>query len=146
MFIASKYGSGYETDTYFVAMTATTIIMTTIGASLNTTLIPIFTEIEEKWGRRGKLRYLNNILNIITFITIILALLAFLLSPVIIRILAKGFEGEQFELAVKLNRIGLPIIIFWVLPMFFLATYIAVKYLVPMQLWAYPITLYSYSI
>lgn len=112
VFIASKYGSGYETDTYFVAMTATTIIMTTIGASLNTTLIPIFTEIEEKWGRRGKLRYLNNILNIITFITIILALLAFLLSPVIIRILAKGFEGEQFELAVKLNRIGLPIIIF----------------------------------
>ncbi|MBZ2175013.1 murein biosynthesis integral membrane protein MurJ [Schnuerera sp. xch1] len=110
--IASQYGSGYETDTYFVAMTATTIIMTTIGTSLNTTLIPIFTEIEERKGRKGKLKFLNNIFNVVFFTAIILALLGFLLSPVIIKILAKGFEGEQFDLAVKLNRIGLPIIIF----------------------------------
>ncbi|SDW17724.1 murein biosynthesis integral membrane protein MurJ [Tepidimicrobium xylanilyticum] len=110
--IASKYGSGYETDTYFVAMTATTILMTTIGASLNTTLIPIFTEIGERSGRRGKLRYLNNILNVILLITILLALFGFFLSPIIIKILAKGFEGEQFQLAVKLNRVGLPIVIF----------------------------------
>jgi putative peptidoglycan lipid II flippase len=110
--IASKYGSGYETDTYFVAMTATVIIMTTIGASLNTTLIPIFTEIEGKKGRRGKLRFLNNILNVVFLITIILAILGFFLSPVVIKILAKGFTGKQFDLAVKLNRIGLPIIIF----------------------------------
>lgn len=110
--IASKFGSGYETDTYFVAMTATVIIMTTVGASLNTTLIPIFTEIEGRMGRRAKLNYLNNVLNVVFFITIILALLGFFLSPLVIRILAKGFEGPQFDLAVKLNRIGLPIIIF----------------------------------
>ncbi|HSH35771.1 murein biosynthesis integral membrane protein MurJ [Schnuerera sp.] len=110
--IASKYGSGYETDTYFVAMTATTILMTTIGASLNTTLIPIFTEIEGGRGRQGKLKYLNNILNMVFFTTIILALLGFFLSPLVIKILAKGFTGEQFDLAVKLNRIGLPIVIF----------------------------------
>lgn len=111
MLIASKYGSGYETDTYFVAMTATTIIMTTVGASLNTSLIPVFSEIESIRGKRGKLNFFNNILNVIFFLTVVLALLSFLLSPVIIRILARGFEGEQFELAVKLNRIGLPIII-----------------------------------
>lgn len=110
--IASKYGSGYETDTYFVAMTATTILMTTLGASLNTTLIPIFTEIEGRGGRKAKLKYLNNILNMVFFITIILALLGFFLSPFVIKVLAKGFTGEQFELAVKLNRIGLPIVIF----------------------------------
>lgn len=111
MLIASKYGSGYETDTYFVAMTATTIIMTTVGASLNTSLIPVFSEIESLRGRKGKLKFFNNILNVIFFLTVILALLSFILSPVIIRILARGFEGDQFELAVKLNRIGLPIII-----------------------------------
>ncbi len=93
-------------------MTATVIIMTTIGASLNTTLIPIFTEIEEKEGKEAKLKFLNNVLNMVFFITIILALLGFWLSPVVIRILAKGFVGKQFTLAVKLNRIGLPIIIF----------------------------------
>ena len=112
MLIASKYGSGYETDTYFVAMTATTIIMTTVGAALNTSLIPVFSEIESLRGKRGKLRFFNNILNVIFFLTVVLALLSFVLSPVIIKILARGFEGEQFQLAVRLNRIGLPIIIF----------------------------------
>lgn len=111
MLIAYKYGSGYETDTYFVAMTATTIIMTTVGAALNTSLIPVFSEVESIRGRKGKLDFFNNILNVIFFLTVILALLSFFLSPFIIKILAKGFEGEQFELAVKLNRIGLPIII-----------------------------------
>lgn len=110
--IASTYGSGYETDTYFVAMTATVIIMTTIGSSLNTTLIPMFTEIEKKKGKEAKIRFLNNVLNVVFFITIILVFLGFFLSPVVIRILAKDFTGEQFALAVKLNRIGLPIVIF----------------------------------
>ena len=112
MLIASKYGSGYETDTYFVAMTATTMIMTAIGTSLNTSLIPVFTEVEERQGRRGKLKFLNNIFNVVLTITLILALLGFFLSPLIIKIVAGGFKGEQFELAVKLNRIGLPIVIF----------------------------------
>ncbi len=110
--IAYKFGSGIRTDTYFVAMTATVIIMTTLGAGLNTTLIPIFTEIEARSGRRGKLKFLNNVLNMVFFITLILAIAGFFMSPYIIRVLAKGFEGQQFDLAVKLNRIGLPIVIF----------------------------------
>lgn len=112
MLIAYKYGSGYRTDTYFVAMTATVIIMTTLGSALNTTLVPVFTEIDTKYGRRGKLKFLNNVLNVVLLLTIILAVLGYIFSPYVIKILAKGFEGEQFELAVKLNRIGLPIIIF----------------------------------
>lgn len=110
--IASRFGSGMETDTYFVAMTATVMIMSTLGSAMNTTLIPIFSEIGEKRAKEGKLRYLNSILNIVFFITLILAILAFVFSPLTIKILAKGFEGEQFQLAVNLNRIGLPIIIF----------------------------------
>lgn len=110
--IASKYGSGVETDTYFVAMTATVIIMGTLGSALNTTLIPIFSEIRGKGGRKAQRKYLNNIINIVVLITVILAILAFVFSPLLIKILAKGFEGEQFDMAVRLNRIGLPIVIF----------------------------------
>ncbi|NLY46745.1 MAG: murein biosynthesis integral membrane protein MurJ [Tissierella sp.] len=110
--IASKYGSGVETDTYFVAMTATVIIMGTLGSALNTTLIPIFSEIRGRGGRKAQRKYLNNILNIVVFITVILSILAFVFSPILIKILAKGFEGEQFDAAVRLNRIGLPIVIF----------------------------------
>jgi putative peptidoglycan lipid II flippase len=112
MLIAAKYGSGYETDTYFVAMTATTMIMTTIGSALNTSLVPVFTEVEERRGRKAKLKFLNNIFNVVFFISLIIAILDFFISPLIIKIVASGFEGEQFQLAVKLNRIGLPIVVF----------------------------------
>lgn len=110
--IASRYGSGAETDTYFVAMTATVLIMGTLGTSLNTTLIPIFSEIGQISGKKGRLKYLNNILNLVLLLTIGLSLLAFVFSPFIISVLAKGFSGEQFDMAVRLNRIGVPIIIF----------------------------------
>lgn len=110
--IASRYGSGMETDTYFVAMTATIIVMSTIGAALNTTLIPIFSEIGERRGKEGRIRFLNNILNLVFFISLILAIIAYIISPLTIKVLAKGFVGEQFDLAVSLNRIGLPIIVF----------------------------------
>ncbi len=61
--IASKYGSGVETDTYFIAMTATIIIMGTLGSALNTTLIPIFSEIRGRGGKEAQRKYLNNVLN-----------------------------------------------------------------------------------
>ena len=109
--IANRFGSGKETDTYFVAITATVIIMSTLGAALNTTLIPIFSEIGEKYGKKGKLKYLNNIFNIVLIITILIVILGYIFSPMVIKILAKGFQDEQFDLAVTLNRIGLPIAI-----------------------------------
>lgn len=110
--IASKFGSGWETDTYFIAMTATTMSMGMVGAALNTTVIPIFSEIEVRHGKKRKIDYMNNILNVVFFISIIIMVFGWIFSPAIIKLLAKGFEGKQFELAVKLNRIGLPIVVF----------------------------------
>ncbi|MCG4584510.1 murein biosynthesis integral membrane protein MurJ, partial [Anaerosalibacter bizertensis] len=110
--IANKFGSGWETDTYFIAMTATTMVMTMVGTAINTTVIPLFSEIEIKHGKDRKIDYMNNILNVVFFLAIILIVLGWILSPTIIKIIARGFKGEQFDLAVKLNRVGLPIILF----------------------------------
>lgn len=110
--IANKFGSGWETDTYFIAMTATTMVMTMVGTAINTTVIPLFSEIEIKHGKDRKIDYMNNILNVVFFLAIILIALGWILSPTIIKIIARGFKGEQFDLAVKLNRVGLPIILF----------------------------------
>lgn len=65
MLIASKFGSGMETDTYLVALTATSLITSLIGAALNTTMIPILSEIESKEGKKGKIEHTNNILDIV---------------------------------------------------------------------------------
>lgn len=110
--IASKFGSGIETDTFFVAIAATGLITGLISNAISTTFIPIMSEVESIEGRQGKIYHTNNIINIIIFISMILTILAWLLSPIIIRLTAKGFEGEQFRLAVTLTRVGLPMILF----------------------------------
>ena len=110
--IASKFGSGIETDTYFVAMTATYLITNLINNAISTTIIPVLSEIETKEGKESKIRYTNNMINIIFVFSLVLVLIGFLASPLLVKLLAKGFYGEQFNLAVKLIRIGLPIIVF----------------------------------
>lgn len=110
--IAAKFGSGIETDTFFVALTTTGLIASLISNAISTTFIPVLSEVEAKEGKKGKISHVNNMINIIVFISMILVMFGWILSPIIIRLTAKGFEGSQFILAVKLARIGLPMILF----------------------------------
>lgn len=110
--IALKFGSGMETDTFFVAMTATTLITGFLSSAISTTFIPVLSEIESKEGKKGKVEHANNMINVIFTISIILVIGGWLAAPVIVKLLAKGFQGEQFKLGVQLTRIGLPMILF----------------------------------
>ena len=83
-----------------------------ITGSINTTMIPVLSEVEAKEGKVGKRSHTNNLLNIIFLISVVIIALAWVLSPNIIKVLAPGFEGEQFKLAVLMMRIGLPAIFF----------------------------------
>ena len=110
--IASKFGSGMQTDAFFIAVSATTLIGSFLINSISTTFIPVISEVETREGRKGKIKHTNNMINVTIVISLVLVTIALIGTPLIIKILASGFEGEQFTLAVKLTRIGLPIIIF----------------------------------
>lgn len=110
--IAAKYGSGLETDTFFISFTATLLLATFFREAIRTTFIPVISEVEEKEGRQGKFDHTNNMMNITFFVSLIVVALAILLTPLIIRVIASGFEGEQFHLAVKMTRMGLPSVLF----------------------------------
>ena len=108
--IAAKFGSGVETDTFFIALTAVSLFTSMITGSINTTMIPVLSEVEAKEGKVGKRSHTNNLLNIIFLISVVIIALAWVLSPNIIKVLAPGFGGKQFQLAVLMMRIGLPAI------------------------------------
>lgn len=110
--IAFKFGSGMETDTFFIALTATSVLVGFLSDSVYTTFIPIISEIESKEGKERKIEHTNNIINIVFILSVILLIITFIGAPILVKIFAKGFEGEQFQLAVKLTRIGTPIILF----------------------------------
>ncbi|WMM24319.1 murein biosynthesis integral membrane protein MurJ [Tissierella sp. MB52-C2] len=110
--IAAKFGSGMETDTFFIALSASALIGGFLQNAINTTFIPVISEVESKEGKKGKIEHTNNMINIIFFVSLILTVVALLGTPMLVKLLASGFEDEQFDLAVKLTRIGLPMILF----------------------------------
>lgn len=111
MLLAAKFGSGVETDTFFVALTATSLIGSLITATIGTTFIPVLSEIETKEGKEGKNLHVNNLINIVMILSAVFVVVGYFFAPVIVRVTASGFSGDQFDLAVRLTRIGLPIIL-----------------------------------
>lgn len=110
--IAAKFGAGTETDAFFVALTATSIIGGLISNAIDNTFVPVLSEVEFKKGKAAKITHTNNLINIIFLLSLILVLLGWLFSPILIKLLAKGFYGQQYDLAVKLTRIGMPSLLF----------------------------------
>ena len=110
--IAAKFGSGTETDTFFVALAATNLLSSLLNTSINTTMIPVLSEVEARKNKQEKNTHTNNILHIILVISLLIILLGQILAPSCIRVIAPGFEDEQFMLAVRLMRIGLLVMVF----------------------------------
>ncbi|NMB33708.1 MAG: murein biosynthesis integral membrane protein MurJ [Clostridium sp.] len=110
--IAAKFGSGADTDTFFIALAAIGLFTSMITQSINTTMIPVLSEVEVVEGKEGKKNHTSNLLNIICMLSFAITILAWILAPLVVKSLAAGFEGEQFSFAVLLMRIGLPAIIF----------------------------------
>lgn len=112
MLIAAKFGSGATTDTFFIALSAVTLLINMITKAVNTTTIPVLSEIESLEGKAGKKRHTTNLINITLMFSVVLVVLSWVFAPLLLRVLAYGFEGEQFDLAVALLRIGLFSILF----------------------------------
>lgn len=109
--IAAKFGLGIETDTFFLSLTAVTLFVTMLVRAINTTVVPILDEVEVEKGKNKKIVHTNNLLNVLLMVATLITFIAILIAPLIIKILALGFEGEQFNLAVLLMRIGLPVML-----------------------------------
>ncbi|MBS4538832.1 murein biosynthesis integral membrane protein MurJ [Clostridium sp. D2Q-11] len=143
--IASKFGSGMETDAYFVASTACVFFIGIIGNGLSVTLVPIISGTEESSitknfiyrfkslgfitisGKGNKIRYncktesgslkntdnyISNLLNIIILFALVVSLMTWFGAPLLVKVFAKGFKGNQFILAVELTKIGVPMVFF----------------------------------
>lgn len=120
---ARAFGAGHESDAYFTAMSGIIIVIGALGAGLQTTLVPIFSDIKEHYGRSGKNKYFSNIMTTTLLVTGIITVVIFLLASPFASLLAIGYQGEMHDLIVFLIRQGLPI------GMFLGITYVCNAYL-----------------
>ncbi len=103
--LAGRFGAGVEMDSFFAAFRVPDILSATlITGGIIVAFLPIFSQSFKK-NEKEAWNFSNNILNI-TFISIFsLCLLLWILTPLIIDLIAPGFSLEQKELTVSLARI-----------------------------------------
>ena len=101
-----------KVDTYKGAITIALISMTILGGALNTSLIPIFTEIGQEYGEKRKKEFFRKIYTGVFFLTIGILLVIVIFAKPLIKMVLWKFQGPQLDMAVYLVRLSAPMVIF----------------------------------
>ncbi len=114
--IAGAYGTGGAAVAYETASRLPILLFDlVIGGVVAASFVPVFNELTVKEGREAAFDYANRYINLLLVLTLVLALLGGLLSSPLVEILAPGLGDETHNLAVTLNRIMFPMVIFMAL-------------------------------
>ncbi|WP_164995894.1 murein biosynthesis integral membrane protein MurJ [Miniphocaeibacter massiliensis] len=106
------YGQTEVTDAYNIAYRTALLSTFVINTTINLVLIPIMSKVKEKEGIKNKDKYFSKILNYVVIIDILLTILVIIFAPILVKIRAVGFTGEQFDLTVRMVRIIAPSVVF----------------------------------
>lgn len=110
--LASSFGASAATDAYLVAMVIPAILFGLVGNVITTVGIPLFSEHLHRPEKRRELAALVwGSFGAICGLLAIIALLGLAASPWLVRLLAPGFAPEQAELAARLVRILMPMVV-----------------------------------
>ncbi|MCD2345366.1 murein biosynthesis integral membrane protein MurJ [Clostridium guangxiense] len=110
LLIAVKFGATRESDIYKIATTMPNVLFSAVSAAIVTTFIPVFSNIKNDKKRSDE--FFTNIVNIVSLLCIVLSIVGILISPVLIKLFAVGFKGNDFAQAVTMTRIVMPTILF----------------------------------
>lgn len=111
--ISNRFGAGLETDAFFVAFMIPNLLRSFLGeGALNTTFIPVFSDVLANHGQKKADQFASNVLNILVIALIMIILLGVWGAPLIVHIVASGFRyvPEKYSLTVNLTRMMFPYI------------------------------------
>lgn len=103
--IAYYFGAGMDAEAYFMALSIPNLIFASVGASISTTFIPLYTNLMSQDGKGAANKFASNLLNIISIICCFLLVLGIVFSPALVNLLAPGFSGELYDLTIEITRI-----------------------------------------
>lgn len=106
--LAKYYGAGVETDAYLIANNIPTVLFASIGASLATTFIPMYSTIRHEEGEERARLFTLRLIRVLLVICLVLTILGELFTEQFVALFASGFTGEIFSLTVSFTRILFP--------------------------------------
>jgi putative peptidoglycan lipid II flippase len=106
--IGSQFGTGRELDAYFAAFRIPdAIFQLVVAGALSAALIPVFSSYRARAQEREAWRLASSVINLVVIALAGLSLLMAIFAPLLVPIVAPGFDAPTTELAVRMTRIML---------------------------------------
>jgi putative peptidoglycan lipid II flippase len=110
--LAGVFGATTATDAYLVATIIPWMLFSVVGTALSTTLIPVFTQRVHDEGEEAGQRFINTLVNFILLFCLVMVIVGAFGAPWIVKIVARGFQGEAVNLTITLTRLLPPMMVF----------------------------------
>jgi len=101
--VAKYFGATGQTDAFLVALIIPSMILGLFSSGFNTLIIPFYLE-KKAQSMEAARRFVNSAFTVWGTLFLILSILIFIFAPSFVRVIAYGFKGETFHLAVTLTR------------------------------------------
>ena len=75
-------------------------------------MMPVLSSVEERHGKKGKFLFFNKMVNIVSVFSIFIILISIVGAPALVKIIGSQLDQERFEIAVRLTRLGMPLVFF----------------------------------
>jgi len=101
--VAKYFGATGQTDAFLVALIIPSMILGLFSSGFNTLIIPFYLE-KKAQSQEAARRFVNSAFIVWGSLFIFVSILILIFAPACVRIIAYGFKGETFNLAVTLTR------------------------------------------
>ncbi|HEY7331781.1 MAG TPA: murein biosynthesis integral membrane protein MurJ [Candidatus Limnocylindria bacterium] len=106
--IGSQFGTGRELDAYFAAFRIPdAIFQLVVAGALSAALIPVFSSYRARAQEREAWRLASSVINLVVIALAVLSLLMAIFAPLVVPIVAPGFDAPTTELTVRMTRVML---------------------------------------
>lgn len=109
--VAWKFGTGDKLDAYLIATVVPFFLITVIGNSFNTALMPCYIQVKETKGKIAAQKLLSEAISLALGLLTITSILMVMAAPLYLPLMTKGFEPQKYELTFKLLCTLVPFIL-----------------------------------
>jgi len=109
--IAREFGVGSAMDAFFLAFMVPAFVVGVISGSLNAALIPTYLRVRDEEGRDAAQRLFSSVTIVTTGVLVAASALMALVFPLVVPLIASGFEPDEIALTRNLFLVLLPTIV-----------------------------------
>lgn len=110
--IAHQFGTSMPYDCYQIAIKMPNMLFTIVSGALVTVIVPVFVEYAGKGRKNEAWKVFNTVMVVVALFYLTASLIGILGAPLLVKLLAPGYQAEQWRLIVELLRILLPLMVF----------------------------------